>query len=258
MTAKPSEVKREFFAGYVSLYESEIYPLVRDYRGFTRLRNISLNAGIEIISSRTKDGNYGIEVLQGKPVFKDREDVKYYFYENNFCSLIYNKTLDADVFCDVGGYHGFYSIISEAEKNYVFEPEHKNRQVIKQHKKLNPDQDLEIVEKVAWKNKSSVSFESNGSQSHVSSEDGSFEAVSLDSYFSDKKYPDVVKIDAEGSELEVLQGSEQVIRNNRPTFFVEIHTENVNPDAVLEFFKGHGYKIGFQQRRGSEIQVMAY
>lgn len=225
MTARSSEVAREFLAGYPLMYE-DVYPYVRHLRGFTRLRNISWKLGIEVITSKTEKG-YRVETLDNKPVFADKEDVKYYFFENSYFAQLYNELLDADVFCDVGGYYGFYSLISQASKNYCFEADPKNLEKSRENFELNKDREnysLEIVEKAVWSNNDGVNFYSGlGGESTVSSNGEPVESITLDTYFEDRPDPDVVKIDVEGGEGHVLEGAERLLKRSHPTLFIEFH-----------------------------------
>jgi FkbM family methyltransferase len=59
---------------------------------------------------------------------------------------------------------------------------------------------------------------------------------------------DFIKIDVEGAELQVLQGSESVVRASRPTMLVEIeqrHTARYGQRAeeVVRWLAGHGYSM---------------
>jgi FkbM family methyltransferase len=70
---------------------------------------------------------------------------------------------------------------------------------------------------------------------------------SADSLCSQQSFqPDVVKIDVEGHELNVLRGLTQVIRDYRPTIFLEIHPERIllekaSVGDIADFFEGASY-----------------
>lgn len=46
--------------------------------------------------------------------------------------------------------------------------------------------------------------------------------------------PDVIKIDAEGSEVEVLRGASSLLRKHRPTLLIELHGTNEGVARELE------------------------
>ena len=64
----------------------------------------------------------------------------------------------------------------------------------------------------------------------------------LDNILPARYQPDFIKIDVEGAELEVLEGSKMLMSKHKPTVFFEhalIHNKQygTNPDVVFEFFK---------------------
>jgi FkbM family methyltransferase len=76
--------------------------------------------------------------------------------------------------------------------------------------------------------------------------------VTVDSYSQvTGSIPTVLTIDVEGSELRVLKGSEQTLRNHRPTVFVSVHPEfmkqmyDERPDQLMVFMESCGYQGTF-------------
>jgi FkbM family methyltransferase len=60
--------------------------------------------------------------------------------------------------------------------------------------------------------------------------------------------PDFVKIDVEGLEMDVLDGARGIIKNCKPTLFIEIHGVDMqrkieNVQRVVEFLVAHEYSI---------------
>jgi hypothetical protein len=72
--------------------------------------------------------------------------------------------------------------------------------------------------------------------------------MDLDSLLNHFRRPDVVKIDVEGAELTVLNGSHQLIGDVRPVFCMEVST--ANRDRVATVFSDNSYTLfnatGFQ------------
>ena len=66
--------------------------------------------------------------------------------------------------------------------------------------------------------------------------------------------PDLIKIDVEGSELRVLNGCENILREGTSTFLIEIHNwadpeGQKNPGEIFSLMKSFGYgKINFSGR----------
>jgi FkbM family methyltransferase len=256
---------REFLAGYPVAYETEIYPYVRHLRGFTRLQKISRRLGERIISTEDSKGNFVFELSREKPVFSDREDLKYYFFEHKFFANLYNESRDAEVFCDVGGFHGFYSLINRAELTHCFEADPINREKIRENFSLNPDKDVELIGKAVWDQNCNVELDGGkGGESQVKKESvGKTEAVTLDSFYEKRTDPDIVKIDVEGAEGRVLYGASNVLERSHPTLFIEFHLEdglqkfNDSYEEIVEFLESLGYEFCTEINRGNEKLVVA-
>ncbi len=72
--------------------------------------------------------------------------------------------------------------------------------------------------------------------------------------------PDFIKIDVEGYELEVLQGSQQTIADHHPVLFIEIHGHTVGAllnEAVMKFLGTNGYQV-YHVETGSHAQLDRY
>lgn len=59
--------------------------------------------------------------------------------------------------------------------------------------------------------------------------------------------PDFIKCDVEGSELEVLQGSTELLRSEHPAWLIEVSRDT--SDAVFDFLRSRGY-LAFVYSRG--------
>lgn len=80
-----------------------------------------------------------------------------------------------------------------------------------------------------------------GATSLVEDPNGDLEVVPLDVLMEDAPV-DFMKIDAEGMELEVLDGAKELIKNNRPLIWIEILRENVMPFAQ-KWCRANGYRV---------------
>ena len=74
---------------------------------------------------------------------------------------------------------------------------------------------------------------------------GELRSVSLDSM---NLKPDVIKVDVEGSELDVLEGAERTLRTYKPILAIEIHHRRLTKFGrtygdVSQFLRDMGYKI---------------
>jgi predicted nucleic acid-binding protein len=60
--------------------------------------------------------------------------------------------------------------------------------------------------------------------------------------------PSLIKIDVEGAELNVLQGSQNILEKYKPKIILEIHEDflrksfNIEPEVIINFLKKFNYK----------------
>tara|TARA_Y100000389_G_scaffold512_1_gene461 strand:- start:900 stop:1667 length:768 start_codon:yes stop_codon:yes gene_type:complete len=55
--------------------------------------------------------------------------------------------------------------------------------------------------------------------------------------------PDLIKIDVEGFELKVLQGSMKTLNNHKPIVLIELHPENTDNETIKTILLSLGYKM---------------
>jgi FkbM family methyltransferase len=79
---------------------------------------------------------------------------------------------------------------------------------------------------------------SDNSLLRFSDKEDAVPTVTLDSY---AERPHLIKIDAEGMEMKVLQGAARTVANARPVCMVETGKTGLEP--VRSFFAGHNYKL---------------
>tara|TARA_B100000886_G_scaffold338235_2_gene300627 strand:- start:213 stop:1025 length:813 start_codon:yes stop_codon:yes gene_type:complete len=145
----------------------------------------------------------------------------------------------SDVFFDIGAHIGLYTLPSALKlkfgKVHAFEPGTYNLDVLKKHVNMNSLYNVQIHDYLVGQEGKNVDFYENlnsmspkNSISKVEKID-SFDhtikrQISLDEYFLDKKiYPDVIKIDVEGSELLVLRGATRIIKQSTPKIYLSVH-----------------------------------
>ena len=163
-------------------------------------------------------------------------------YEPEVFSLLKRVLTGNDVFFDVGAYIGLYSIIlsrclHKNGKIYAFEPAPESRKLLEQHLKLNgADGKVEVVSAAVGEKCGRAEMFTIGNHIQNSLSRLAFgtnpairatgvDVVSLDAFCAERSViPTWVKVDTEGWELRVLQGSTGVFRNNpRVRFIVEMH-----------------------------------
>src|SRR4029077_8974495 len=113
---------------------------------------------------------------------------------------------------------------------YAFEPLERNLKYLRQHISLNRVRNCTVFEQAVCNQEGTRSFSAAALDSSMArlSPHGELlvPATTLDTciYGANRlRPPGIIKIDVEGAELEVLQGSHRALAEFHPTIFLEIH-----------------------------------
>ena len=189
--------------------------------------------------------------------------ISFYLYADNWITNFRAKTFntkeidtlnwidynleDGDVLFDIGSNIGIYSIYAFKKKNSVkifsFEPEYSNLDQLKKNIILNKAESAIIPYSLALGNVTDLSFLNlqdltPGSALHTESitninqtktnrkivfKEG-ISCYKLDDFIQRTKiFPNLIKIDVDGNEINVLEGSKQTLRNkNLKTILIEV------------------------------------
>ena len=167
--------------------------------------------------------------------------------------FILNKN---DVVIDVGAHIGTYTIpiaiqIEECGKILAFEPNPNNIILLKKNIELNELKNITLFENAASdKNQITNLILSDDPMLSAITDDTEeknieIECITLDSINEqlELKRIDWLKIDAEGSEIKVLKGSEKILKKFHPKIIVEVRKEN--EDVIKKFLCKEGYDIKY-------------
>lgn len=170
----------------------------------------------------------------------------------------------AKLFADVGANTGIMSLALAAECATVdiiaFEPA--AAAIAGFHRNLAENADLasriQFVETAVGREDGTARFEPSAEQENpevgrlvVGSRGGHDVNIrSLDSFFSGRRGPDVIKIDVEGAELDVLDGMGELMKRKPPAaMLVEVHGTYFGDAAenfcreVVKRLRGYGYEV---------------
>jgi FkbM family methyltransferase len=189
-------------------------------------------------------------VLSGGAAGEERE-------RQNFIALV--KTAGFRRFFDVGANIGLYAflfrtIVAESEVS-MFEPDEDNAGLIRRTLARAGLSDVQLMQVAVSDQEGSVIFykdELSGAtgsirrvaDAFVSVHHGyrprqvSVRSVTIDSIADTRADPDFIKIDVEGAELNVLHGSEKLLRRAPPAIFLEC---DENQGNVGSFLARRGY-----------------
>ena len=156
-----------------------------------------------------------------------------------------------EVFIDVGGYIGSYSIsaakaVGPTGRVVILEPESNNRKQLEQNLALNGTTNCQVLSVAAW---SATGFVGSHQDEHPvwhrveeSGNQWMVRAVTLDDLVRQLSLTrvDWIKMDIEGAEVDALKGAEGALRQFRPRLFIEVHETLKTVTALLSKF---GYSI---------------
>ena len=164
---------------------------------------------------------------------------------------------------DIGAHIGLTtlplsSVTTKKSIIYSFEPSKINNKYLSLHLKKNNIENVRVINKlVGKKNSDKISFyeskQPTGMNSIIEIKNKSTihnrKQVSLDSFIKKNKLkPDLIKIDAEGSEIFILEGGENILKKYKPDIFLSVHKNhfkalNLNEEILLKIIRKIGYKI---------------
>jgi len=162
-------------------------------------------------------------------------------YELPIQKCLVRELKAGDVFYDIGGNAGFFSLlgakcVGPKGHVYIFEPLPANVDTIKSQISLNNIENSTVVEKAVSDKIGRVKFvyEGNRGQAHLNwheTDNGrgiTLKTITLNEFAEKERYPDFIKMDIEGAEVLALCGADRLIkRNNRPKFLIELHGEDI-------------------------------
>ena len=134
---------------------------------------------------------------------------------------------------DVGANIGIYSLLLSkfSKRVYAFEPLPRNIIFLNRMLKLNKVRNVTIIPcAIADQNKESWFKEGDSCATGSLSEDGGYliHTISLDTFFDKFKVsPSILKIDVEGTEVSVLEGSRNLLLKSHPIIIIEIHGDDI-------------------------------
>ena len=166
--------------------------------------------------------------------------------------LLFEKCTTAGlVVYDVGAHVGYYSLLASKlvgpeGRVLSFEPLPRNVALLKKHLLINQCSNVTLIAAAAGEMSGKARFLED-----ISSSEGRIairgtlevDVVSLDEIVSDGyPYPDVIKMDIEGSEYESLKGARAILNKRQPTIFLATHGADVHK-ACLDYLLSHGYTL---------------
>jgi FkbM family methyltransferase len=160
------------------------------------------------------------------------------------------------VFYDIGANIGFFSLLAarlvgKEGRVAAFEADPEIARRLREHAARNEFGWITVEEKAVWSEPRTVFFARTDPTTspdrglgHVvpsgTAETIEVTAVSLDNYTETQPFPDFLKCDVEGAEVEVFRGASRLLREKRPGIICEMHSDE-NQRILLEEFSRFRY-----------------
>jgi FkbM family methyltransferase len=199
---------------------------------------------------------------------KDPEQLKVYFYghyhERYEAGLVARLLTGDDVFWDIGANVGYFTLVAAAALNHqgeivAFEPGANAYARLTENLALNPYRNvrtypvavaeregqavLHLTGDIADSSASLYPGDQAGERAEVC------RTVGLDEFIKEEglRPPGLIKLDAEGAELAVLQGARELIHEAPPLWLMEMEEKNLlaagaSKAAIIDFLTGCGYR----------------
>jgi len=182
---------------------------------------------------------------------------------NSLFNEAIDQSSDKKIIIDVGAHIGLFSLCAAKNsksysKIYAFEPSQVNYSYFENHiKKNNFENKIKPFKLLLGDTIKILDFFSekdvSGKNSTVNySNFKKIEKVNqttLDTFcYENQVIPDIIKIDAEGAELDILRGSKVILKKYKPTIYLSVHPKilsykNQSTDEVYKFLKNFDYRI---------------
>lgn len=181
--------------------------------------------------------------------------------------VLHNQPKPGDIVIDAGAYPGDYSIwasrkIGPEGRIICFEPDTKNRKVLRKNLEKKALKNFIIVPKGLWDENTILKLKnSDGLHTQLDLEvgDEEIEVVKLDDELKNigVSKVDILKMDIEGAEIQALQGAEQTLKNNNcSTAIASYHI--VNGKITSEFVENFLRKIGYRAKSDYPTHLTTY
>jgi FkbM family methyltransferase len=193
-------------------------------------------------------------------------------FEPHIPRAIHHYCKQGDVIYDIGaniGYHAllFALYVGADGQVFAFEPNPADNKSLRWNLSANGFTNVEVIDMAVADTTGIVSFAvfAEPGVHHIASDHEPADAslisvptITLDDfvYIRENPAPSFVKIDVEGSELHVLQGGSQMLREYQPVVIVEVWPETRH--QVMEIMTDCGYHIIEEHYNYGDIADMVF
>lgn len=195
-------------------------------------------------------------------------------HEQKTTEMMLDSIRGCQCFADVGANIGWFTCLGALlipdGKVFSFEMDDLNYDILLKNVGINNLRNTEVIHAAVCDKAGTVEYmRSSDAPSPNFSLEGkgvdaatathvSVQAIALDDFFAEKQIkPDVMKIDVEGAELGVLNGMTRILREDKPTLYLEIHPNSWTDDSIsvhkiLSMLDGYGYEFQEIEDKGAK------
>ena len=153
-------------------------------------------------------------------------------------------------FFDIGANAGYFTLLASrcvgsSGRVVAVEPLPRNIEMMEKHIAINDISNVLIVRKAISNFIGTALFSVEGHATSRLSTEGQVpvEVTTLDALVEELgALPDLVKVDIEGTEIDLLRGAKKVLEKFRPVIFLDVHSEEIF-NNLLEIVPGLEYEI---------------
>lgn len=174
-------------------------------------------------------------------------------YEREKLSLFESFLSRGAVVYDIGAHAGLYTLLAASRVKggglvCAVEPNPRNLRYLRDHLAINGCENVEVFEAAMGERPGSgwLNVERGSYEGYLVPIRGDVRVriLTIDYVVAcgDAPAPDLVKLDVEGSELEILMGALRTLREVRPVLFVAVHSTELKRECVA-LLRSFGYDV---------------
>ena len=192
-----------------------------------------------------------------------------YKYDNETFEFVKEKVKDGDVCVDIGANVGFFTvhlanIVGTKGKVYAFEPSPIHSKKLKTNIELNGFKNVILSTKAIGKNKGQISHFSSVTSGSlnpklvINPSEAIETLVEISPLYSEINESDInkikiIKIDVDGSEMDVLKGADSILSKTNAYLIIEIWETGINEvgeklEEIIEYILSFNYKVYINKR----------